>query len=101
VLAQQVQQNRQLGLVVEVIGDDLERIRVEDREQLVVGQAQQILELCGLQSGWCFSRRDEPYRPVTGSSGFAGITATPDTLAVIAVSRSTASEYTGCVALGL
>jgi hypothetical protein len=36
VLLQQVQQDRQLGLVVEVAGDDLERIGVEDRQQLVV-----------------------------------------------------------------
>jgi hypothetical protein len=36
VLGKEVEQNRQLRLVIEVAGDDLERIRVEDRQQLVV-----------------------------------------------------------------
>ena len=44
VLGQQVEQDRQLGLVVEVAGDDLERVGVEDGEQLVVAQAQQLLQ---------------------------------------------------------
>jgi hypothetical protein len=36
VIRQQVEQDRQLGLVLQIAGDDLERIGVEDREQLVV-----------------------------------------------------------------
>jgi hypothetical protein len=86
VLGEEVEQDRQLGLVVEITGDDLERIRVENREQLVVGQAQQVLKLRGLQNSWFFSRRDGLYRPVTGSIGFAGITGTPDTL-LVAIGR--------------
>jgi hypothetical protein len=36
VVGDQIQQDRQLGLVLQIAGDDLERIGVEDREQLVV-----------------------------------------------------------------
>jgi hypothetical protein len=32
VIGEQVEQDRQLGLVIEVPGDDGERIRVEDRQ---------------------------------------------------------------------
>ena len=46
-IGEQVEQDRQLGLVVELPGDDLERIGVEDREQLIVAQAQQLLEAGG------------------------------------------------------
>jgi hypothetical protein len=70
--------------VVEITGDDLERIGVEDREQLVVGQAQPLLELGGLQNSWFSSRRDGRRWRVPGSVEFAGGTATPDTLAVMA-----------------
>ena len=49
VLLQQVEQDRQLRLVIEVARDDLERIGVEDRQQLVVGEAEPVLELRGLQ----------------------------------------------------
>ena len=48
-LLQQVEQDRQLRLVIEVARDDLERIGVEDRQQLVVGEAEPVLELRGLQ----------------------------------------------------
>jgi hypothetical protein len=50
VIGEQVEQDRQLGLVVEVAGDDLERIGVEDREQLVVRQVEQVLEPLGAQN---------------------------------------------------
>jgi hypothetical protein len=50
VIGEQVEQDRQLGLVIEVAGDDLERIGVEDREQLVVRQAEQVLEPLGAQN---------------------------------------------------
>jgi hypothetical protein len=46
VLLGQREQDRQLGLVVEVAGDDAQRVLVEDLEQLVVGQAE-----AGLQDG--------------------------------------------------
>jgi hypothetical protein len=36
--------------VIQVAGHDLERVGVEDREQLLVGQAQQLLEARGVQN---------------------------------------------------
>jgi len=83
VIRQQVEQDRQLGLVVEFAGDDLERVGVEDRQQLLVGEAEQILEPGGLQNSWFSSRRDGRYRRVPGSVVFTGGTAMPDTLAVM------------------
>jgi hypothetical protein len=50
VLGEQVEQDRQLGLVVQVAGHDLERVGVEDREQLVVREPEPVLELSGLQN---------------------------------------------------
>jgi hypothetical protein len=50
VLGQQVEQDRQLRLVIELAGDDGERIGVEDREQLLVGQAQQLLQAVRAQN---------------------------------------------------
>jgi hypothetical protein len=47
VIGEQVEQDRQLGLVVELPADDLERIGVEDPEQFVVAQAQQLLKAGG------------------------------------------------------
>jgi hypothetical protein len=49
VLLQQVEQDRQLGLVIELARDDLERIGVENLKQLVVGEAEPVLKLRGLQ----------------------------------------------------
>jgi hypothetical protein len=49
-LGQQGEQDRQLRLVIEVAGDDLERIRVEHGQQLLVGEAQQLLQARGVQS---------------------------------------------------
>jgi hypothetical protein len=50
VLGDQVEQDRQLGLVLEITGDDLERAGVEDGQQLVVGEPEQVLKPRGLQS---------------------------------------------------
>jgi hypothetical protein len=36
--------------VIEIAGDDLERVRVEDGQQLLVGQAQQLLEAVSAQN---------------------------------------------------
>jgi hypothetical protein len=83
VLRQQVEQDRQLRLVIEVAADHLERLGVENREQLVVAQAQQLLQAVRAQNSWFFSRRDGQCCRVPGSSGFAGGTATPDTLPVM------------------
>jgi hypothetical protein len=55
-IRQQVEQDRQLGLVVEVAGDDLERVGVEDRQQLLVREAEQLLEACGPQGSWLLPR---------------------------------------------
>ena len=49
-VGEQVEQDRQLGLVIEVAGDDLERVGVEDGQQLVVGEPEQVLEPCGAQN---------------------------------------------------
>ncbi len=38
------EEDRQLGLVVEVAADDLERVGVENGQQLVVGQAEAVLQ---------------------------------------------------------
>jgi hypothetical protein len=39
----QREEDRQLRLVVELAGEDAERIRVEDRQQLVVGEPEPVL----------------------------------------------------------
>ena len=51
-VGEQVEQDRQLGPVVEVAADDLERVGVEHDEQLVVVQPQQLLEAGGAQNHW-------------------------------------------------
>ncbi len=51
-VGEQVEQDRQLGPVVEVAADDLERVGVEHHEQLVVVQPQQLLEAGGAQNSW-------------------------------------------------
>ena len=43
-LGEQIEQDRQLGPVVEIAGDDLERARSEHGQQLVVLEPQQLLE---------------------------------------------------------
>jgi hypothetical protein len=60
-LGQQVEQDRQLGLVVELRADQLERIRVQGGEELLVGEAQQLLEVRGAagQKSW-FSPPNTP-----------------------------------------
>jgi hypothetical protein len=83
VLGEQVEEDRQLRLVIEVAADDLERVGVEDGEQLLVRQAQQLLQPVRTQNSWFSSRPDGRCRRVPGSSGFAGITAMSDTLAVM------------------
>ena len=83
-LGQQVEQDRQLRLVIEVAGDELERVGVERREQLLVAEAQQLLEAGRFgQNSWFFSRCDDRYRLVPGSSGFTGRAGMPGTLAVM------------------
>jgi len=52
VLLGEREQDGQLGLVVEVAGDDRERVLVEGAQQLVVAQAE-----AGLEEG-CGGRRD-------------------------------------------
>jgi hypothetical protein len=44
-LGEQVEQDRQLGLVLELAGDDRDRVGVEDREQLLVAQSEQLLQV--------------------------------------------------------
>jgi hypothetical protein len=56
-LGGQLQQQRDLGPVVEVVGDDGQRVLVEDGEELVVAQAQASLEGCGSQIRRAGSRR--------------------------------------------
>jgi hypothetical protein len=54
-LGEEVQEDRQLRLVVELAGDDGERVGVEGPEQLLLAQAQQLLQaLCGgrAQNSW-------------------------------------------------
>jgi hypothetical protein len=43
-LGEQVEQDRQLGPVVELAADQLERLGVERRQQLLVGEAEQLLQ---------------------------------------------------------
>jgi len=68
--------------VVEVAAHHLERVGVEDDQQLVVVQAQQLLQARRAQNSWFSSRRDGVYRRVSGSVDFAGETPMPSTLAV-------------------
>ena len=49
-LGDQIEQDRQLGLVIQVAGDDLERVGVQDLEQLLVGEAEPVLKFCGLRN---------------------------------------------------
>jgi len=58
-LGQQVEQDRQLGAMVEVAADQVERIGVERREQLLVGEAEQLLEVGRAQKSW-FSPPNTP-----------------------------------------
>jgi hypothetical protein len=48
--------------VVELARDDLERVGVEDLEQLLLGETEQRLQLCGrpAQNSWFSSRRVGP-----------------------------------------
>jgi hypothetical protein len=55
VLGQQVEQDRQLRLVVEVTRDELEGVGVERREQLLVAEAQQLLKVGRATQSRCFS----------------------------------------------
>jgi hypothetical protein len=73
VLGQQVEQDRQLRLVVEITRDELERVGVERREQLLVAEAQQLLKVGRATQSRCFSqvngtrsayRALEPIRPL-------------------------------------
>ena len=48
----ELQQERDLGPVIQVVGDDGQRVLVEDREQLVVAQAEASLEGGGSQNSW-------------------------------------------------
>jgi hypothetical protein len=82
VLGQQVEKDRQLRLVIEVAADHLERLGVENREQLVVAQAQQLLQAVRAQNSWFISRRDGRCCPVPGSRGFAGRTSMLETIPV-------------------
>src|SRR5688572_13620256 len=51
-LREQVEQDRQLGLVLERSRQHGERVLVEHAEQLLVGEAQQLLEVAGAQKSW-------------------------------------------------
>jgi hypothetical protein len=44
-LGEQIEQDRQLRLVLQLAGDDRDRVGVEDREQLLVAQAEQLLQV--------------------------------------------------------
>jgi hypothetical protein len=44
-LCEQVEQDRQLGLVIELTGDDAQRIGVERGEQLLLAEAEQLLQM--------------------------------------------------------
>jgi hypothetical protein len=44
-LGEQVEQDRQLGPVVELAADQLERLCVERRQQLLVGQSEELLQV--------------------------------------------------------
>ena len=46
-VGQRIEQDRQLRLVIEVAGDNLEWVGVEHGEQLVVGQPQSLLQAVG------------------------------------------------------
>jgi hypothetical protein len=81
VLGQQIEQDRQLGLVVQFARDQLERIGVEDHEQLLVAESQELLEEGrAAQNSGFLSRRDGRCRRMSGSRRFAGRTAMPDTV---------------------
>ena len=51
-LGGELQQQRDLGPVVELVRDDRQRVLVEDGEQLVVAEAEASLERCGSQNSW-------------------------------------------------
>jgi len=70
--------------VVQLAGEDGQRILVEDGQQLLVAEPEERLEMPGLtQKSWFSSRCDGSYRRVSGSVAFAGGTAIPGTLAVM------------------
>jgi hypothetical protein len=47
---EEVEEDGQLGAMIQLAGDDLQRLDGEDREQLVVRDAQQLLEVPGAQN---------------------------------------------------
>jgi hypothetical protein len=49
---QEIEEDGELGAVIELTGDDLQRVGGEDGEQLVVGEAQQLLQVLGAQNSW-------------------------------------------------
>jgi len=60
-LGQEVEQDRQLGLVLELARDDRERVGVECAQQLLVAQAEQLLQALGggrAQNSWFSLIRD-------------------------------------------
>jgi hypothetical protein len=77
-LGEQVEQDRQLRLVLELAGDDRQRVGVEDREQLVLAQAEQLLQVLRRRAqSSCFSEADgtppryrvlAPIRPPAGET---------------------------------
>jgi hypothetical protein len=58
-LREQLEQDWELGLVLELSADQLERIRVQRGQQLLVGEAEQLLQVGGLQNSW-FSPPNTP-----------------------------------------
>ena len=50
-VGEQVEQDRQLGPVVELAGEQLQRAGVERADQLLVGEAEQVLQLLGARPG--------------------------------------------------
>src|SRR3954470_14673919 len=52
-LGEQVEQDRQLRLVVKLAGEDGQRVLVQDDEQLIVGEAEEGLEMArSAQKSW-------------------------------------------------
>ena len=73
-LFEQVEQDPQLGPVVEVVADQAQRVGVEDLQQLVVGEAEPLLEVAGAQnrsrsSSTTLAERPVPATPASFSNG--------------------------------
>jgi len=75
-LREQVEQDRQLRLVVELARDDRERIGVQRRQQLLLAEPEQLLQVLRgrAQNSWFSVMGDGGCYPVPGSAGLAGET---------------------------